>query len=63
MVSCDLETWEDVHQFKHDGLPKRYFKFGVVGFAEGPQSAASFYIFLEALQGLDGKTVRCRLEA
>jgi hypothetical protein len=62
MVSRDLETWEDLYQFKHDGLPKRYFKFGVVGFADGPQSAASFYIFLEALQGLDGKTVRCRLE-
>lgn len=62
MVSRDLENWEDVHQFKHDGLPKRFLKFGVVGFADGPQSSASFYIFLEALQGLDGKTVLCRLE-
>jgi hypothetical protein len=63
MVSRDLENWEDVYQFKHDGLPKRYFKFGVVGFADGPQSSASFYLFMEALQGLDGKTVCCRVDA
>jgi hypothetical protein len=62
MVSRDLQNWEAVYQFKHDGLPKRYFKFGVIGFADGPQSSGSFYMFLEALQGLDGKTLCCRLE-
>ena len=54
MASKDLNTWENIAQFKHDGLPKRYFKFGVVGFADGPQTSKGFYIFGEALQGLDG---------
>jgi hypothetical protein len=62
MVSRDLETWEDLHQFRHDGFPKRYFKFGVIGFADGPQSSAAFYIFAEAIRGLDGKTALCQLE-
>ena len=35
MVSRDLQSWEDICQIKHDGLPKCYFKFGVVGFAMG----------------------------
>lgn len=61
LVSTDLEHWEDIHQFAHDRLPKRYFKFGVPGFADGEQSSHSFYIFGEALQGVDGKTLLCKL--
>jgi len=61
MVSRDLESWEDIYQFKHDGFPKRFFKFGVVGFADGTQTSAAFYLFLEALRRLDGKTVLCKL--
>ena len=62
MVSKDLEHWEDVHRFEHDGLPQRYFKSGVVGFADGPETSDSFYMFFEAIKGLDGKSTRCRLE-
>jgi hypothetical protein len=62
MVSKDLETWQTAFQFKHDGLPKRYFKFGVIGFADGLQSSDRFYLFGEAIKGLDGKIARCRLE-
>jgi len=61
-VSGDLHSWEDVRQFRHDGLPKKYFKAGVVAFAEGPQSSDGFYIFGEALRGLDGKAALCKLE-
>ena len=61
MVSCDLETWEDIHYFEHDGFPKRYFKFGVIGFADGPQSSDGFYLFAEAIKGLDGKTALCEI--
>ena len=63
MVSRDLESWEDVRQFEHDGLPKRFFKSGVIGFADGVQDSTSFYLFAEAIRGLDGKTARCSLEA
>lgn len=61
LASRDLEHWEDVHRFKHDGLPKRYFKFGVVGFADGAQSSEKFYLFFEALKGVDGRIAECRI--
>lgn len=59
--SRDLETWTEVRSFAHDRLPKGYFKFGVIGFADGQQSVDGFYLFGEALSGLDGKALRCRL--
>ena len=61
MASEDLETWQDVWRIEHDHFPKRYFKFGVIGFADGEQSRDGFYLFFEALKGLDGKTVLCRI--
>lgn len=61
LVSRDLEHWEDVHRFEHDGLPKRLFKFGVIGFADGPQVSGRFYLFAEAIRGLDGKTALCEI--
>ena len=63
LVSSDLEHWEDVHQFEHDGLPNRYFKDGVVAFADGEQTRGGFYLFFEAIKGLDGKAALCRLES
>jgi len=62
MVSKDLETWDDVYQVAHEGLPKRYFKFGVIGFAAGIQSSRGFYLFAEALKGIDGKTLFCEIQ-
>ncbi|MEL6821242.1 MAG: hypothetical protein AAFP70_05755 [Calditrichota bacterium] len=61
-VSRDLKTWHSIHQFKHDGYPKGYFKFGVVGFADGKQSASNFYMFCEALKGVDGVSLNCQIE-
>ena len=62
MVSKDLETWQDLHVFEHDGLPMRYFKFGVIGFADGSQTSKAFYLFCEAIKGLDGKIALCEIE-
>ncbi len=62
MVSRDLDQWEDIYQFQHDGLPKRYFKFGVIGFPDGLQDSGSFYLFGEAIRGLDGKMALCAIE-
>lgn len=61
MVSKDLKHWEDLAKFEHDGLPKRYFKFGVLGFADGPQTSQGFYLFGEALRNLDGRSIYCRI--
>ena len=61
MISKDLKSWEDLHLFDHDGLPMRYFKFGVLGFADGDQDSKGFYMFFEAIKGYDGKAVFCEL--
>ena len=61
MVSRDLEKWKDIYQFVHDGYPKRYFKFGVISFADGNQDSHSFYMFAEAIKGFDGNIVECEI--
>lgn len=61
MVSKDLSTWEELVKFEHDGYPKRFFKFGVIGFADGPQTSQGFYLFAEALNNIDGISVLCRI--
>ena len=60
-ISTDLKEWNILHVFDHDGFPKRYFKFGVIGFADGRQSSKDFYMFFEAVKGFDGKSVTCAL--
>lgn len=59
--SEDLKKWKTVKTFNHDGLPKRYFKFGVIGFADGEQTKDEFYMFFEAIKGFDGKSIKCSL--
>lgn len=61
-VTKDLKHWEEIALFEHDGLPKMYFKFGVIGFADGQQSSQNFYMFLEAIKGYDGKSILCALD-
>jgi len=61
LVSKDLVTWEDLQLFAHDGWPKRYFKFGVIGFADGEQTSKRFYLFCEALSGYDGRVCQCEI--
>lgn len=55
-VSKDLETWTEVAKFKKDVWPMRYFKWGVIAFADGIQSSNSFALFFEALKKVDGKS-------
>jgi hypothetical protein len=61
-ASRDLQDWQEVGRFAWDGLPKGYFKFGIIGMAEGEQSTQRFYLFGEALKGLDGRSFECRIE-
>lgn len=60
--SEDLEHWKEIWKCEHDGLPKRFFKFGVIGFPDGVCTKDRFYMFFEALKGFDGKVVQCHLE-
>jgi hypothetical protein len=59
--SNDLKEWIEVLRLKKDNLPKKLFKFGVIGFADGEQSSKHFYIFTEGLEGFDGKVAICNI--
>jgi hypothetical protein len=59
--STDLKEWKSIKQFEHDGLPKKYFKFGVIGFADGTQTPEEFYMFFEAVKNFDGLALKCSL--
>ena len=60
-ASRDLKEWHEIARFKKDRWPMRYFKFGVIAFADGEQSSEDFIFFGEALEGLDGQYQRGRL--
>ncbi|MCO4746119.1 MAG: hypothetical protein KC912_15085 [Proteobacteria bacterium] len=60
-ASGDAQTWHEVARFPHDGLPRRWFKAGVLGFADGEQSSTDFWMFGEALRGIEGQAWRCTL--
>lgn len=60
-VSKDLETWTELAKFKKDILPMRYFKWGVIAFADGEQSSDNFALFFEALNNVDGKSYTYKL--
>ena len=59
--STDLEEWKVIRKFEHDGFSKKYFKSGVIGFADGNQTQDAFYMFFEAIKGFDGKSLKCSL--
>jgi hypothetical protein len=61
-LSRDHDTWVEVAKFKKDSWPMRYFKFGVLGFADGPQTSSRFALFGEGLRGFDGKARICSLQ-
>lgn len=60
--SRDLKNWEVLQSFEHDGLPKKYFKNGIIGFADGPADSSKFYLFFEAIKGYDGASFECYLD-
>lgn len=60
-ISRDLNNWTILKSFEHDGLPKKYFKNGIIGFPDGKASSDKFYMFFEAVKGFDGKSVECSI--
>jgi len=61
-ISFDLKNWKIAAKFDHDGLPKRLFRFGLIGFAAGKQTIDCFYMFIESLKKLDGKSFQCSIK-
>ena len=60
--STDLETWAPIHSFDKDLLPCKLFKFGVIGISSSICPSGTFYLFGEALKGLDGVSIKCQVE-
>lgn len=56
-ASCNLVDWVEFARFRKDRWPMRYFKFGVVAFADGPQTSDDFVMFGEAVEKMDGKAL------
>jgi len=61
-VSQDNREWNEIIRFKKDRWPMRFFKFGVLAFADGPQTLDDFVLFGEGLAGMDGKAVIASLD-
>ncbi len=60
-ASRDLDSWIEVAKYRKDSWPQGWFKFGVLGFADGTQSSKCFFLFGEGLQGIDGRAFCCNL--
>lgn len=60
-VSRDLLEWNEIESYQKDRWPMPYFKFGVVAFADGPQTSEDFVIFGEGLKGIDGKVLNMQI--
>jgi hypothetical protein len=60
--SENLVTWSRLAAFTKDHWPMGLFKFGVIGFSRGERSDGSFFVFGEALKGLDGRSLRCKIK-
>jgi len=60
--SRDNREWKDLAQYKKDRWPMRFFKFGVLSFADGPQTLDDFVLFGEGLVGMDGNAVIAAVE-
>ncbi|MGB0798631.1 MAG: hypothetical protein ACPGRD_04875 [Planktomarina sp.] len=62
-VSKDLAEWQPVAKFRKDIWPMPALKYGVIGFADGPQTSDDFVLFGEALTGLDGVSYHACLQS
>lgn len=63
LVSEDAFHWEKVHEFKKDFYrPVQLFKYGVISCPSGAMSMKEFYLSGEGLVGLDGCSIKARIE-
>lgn len=61
-MSKDAQNWVEAARYKKDALSKKYFKYGILAFADGEQSSAAFAVHGEALKRLDGKAMIASLQ-
>ena len=62
LASRDAFHWEKVYRFKKDGWkPVQVFKYGVISCPSGEMSSEAVYLSGEGLIGLDGISVKARL--
>lgn len=54
--SHDLKQWTEIVTWKHDGWPKRYFRFGTITVCRGEKKMLS----CEGVKGLDGKSIELK---
>ena len=57
-ASRKMKKWVKCGSFKHDGLPKRIFRFGVGVFPAGTYTSKDVVISFDSVKKLDGKAVR-----
>jgi hypothetical protein len=55
--------WHEIYKVRKDKWPTIPFKSGVIAFASGRQNSSCFYFFAEALDGIDGKVIQCRIQS
>jgi len=61
-ASKDGLSWNEIYKAEKDHWPMMLFKGGVIAFASGKQDSSNFYLFAEALKGIDGKVLECRIQ-
>jgi len=61
LASCDGQDWHTVLVAEKDRWPMPLMKNGVVAFADGDQTSASFCVSAEGLAGMDGRGYLCSL--
>ena len=54
IATRDFKSWHIIAEFEKDKWNMKWFKYGVLCFADGNQSSESFAVFGEALKNFDG---------
>ncbi|MBL4597197.1 MAG: hypothetical protein JKX99_11540 [Robiginitomaculum sp.] len=62
-LSQNLADWHEISRYRKDHYPMKFFKYGVLSFADGDQSSKSFAIHGEGLKGFDGRSAIARIVA
>lgn len=62
LASRDAIKWTEVASFQKDRYPMRGLGFGSLALPSGELSASGFWLTGEGLEGLDGRSVLCRLD-
>jgi hypothetical protein len=63
LASHNAIKWIEVASFAKDRFPMRGFGFGSLALPSGDLSVEGFWLSGEGLEGLDGRSVLCRLDA